>query len=461
MLTLKLKYETTSNNLSLIQEYQRQYNICLRFMYNRFKDNENVSKKSIEQINVNNIQLIDCYFKRCAVNNAYDLHKKDGKTKNNKPIIFGGKLNFLKRCKLKISKEEYNKNRLLPLYSMGEANQKGNRKFQIIDENIVVFKPNKKTHCLLNLIGIGNNRIKYIKRLLELQENKKIPISYKLDTNYIYISFDEQQLFDNIYVNNYIKNRTMAIDLNPNYIGWSIVDWKSSSEYEVIKTGIYSIKKINDIDFSLKGKGYSSESKERKYISNKREYETLQISKALVNIAKHYRCEVFSVEELSIWSKDSGKGKRYNKLVNNSWNRNRIINNIRKRCGFIGIQFIEVKANYSSFIGNVLFREEKQPDMVLSSIEIGRRGYEYKMQYIDKEREVINNIIKPKVSDFIDKYAKSLEEFGIEGGITDMVELYYYIKEKKPKLRYRLSLEETATRFCSCFSEKSLIMQNC
>ena len=65
------------------------------------------------------------------------------------------------------------------------------------------------------------------------------------------------------------------MDLNPNYIGWSIVDWKSESEFDVIKSGVYSIKKLNDKDFSLKNKGYSSESNERKYISVKRNFETL------------------------------------------------------------------------------------------------------------------------------------------------------------------------------------------
>lgn len=63
--------------------------------------------------------------------------------------------------------------------------------------------------------------------------------------------------------------------MNPNYIGWSIVDWKSESEFYVIKSGVYSIKKLNDKDFDLKHKGYSSESKQRKYISDKRNFETI------------------------------------------------------------------------------------------------------------------------------------------------------------------------------------------
>jgi len=78
--------------------------------------------------------------------------------------------------------------------------------------------------------------------------------------------------------------------MNPNYIGWSIVDWKSESEFKVIKSGIYSIKELNDKDFSLKGKGFSSDSKERVYISNKRNYETIQIVKNIINKAIYYKC---------------------------------------------------------------------------------------------------------------------------------------------------------------------------
>ncbi|MBO6271791.1 hypothetical protein J6O48_03310 [bacterium] len=63
--------------------------------------------------------------------------------------------------------------------------------------------------------------------------------------------------------------------MNPNYIGWSIIDWKSESEFNIVKSGVISIKQLNDKDLNLKGKGYSSESKERKYITNKRQFEII------------------------------------------------------------------------------------------------------------------------------------------------------------------------------------------
>ena len=241
----------------------------------------------------------------------------------------------------------------------------------------------------------------------------------------MYLTYDETLLNQSVDYKP-IKNRIFAIDLNPNYIGWSVVDWKGSSKFEVVKSGVISIKDINDIDFGLKGK--SSESKERIYINNKRTFETYEISKLLVNIAKYYRCEVFGLEELNINSKDRDKGKHFNKLVNNVWNRNKLINNIKKRCDIYSIRVIEMKPNYSSFVGNFLFRDLKLPDMTLASIEIGRRCYEFKVQYIDKKYKK-KNIILPDVNDFNDRYIKSLEEFNIPVEIRDMVEIYNFLKK--------------------------------
>lgn len=55
----------------------------------------------------------------------------------------------------------------------------------------------------------------------------------------------------------------------------------------------------------------------------KRKFEDYEIVKRLVNIAKHYKCEYFAYEKLSIESGEKGKGKRFNKMCNNDWRRNR------------------------------------------------------------------------------------------------------------------------------------------
>ena len=449
MITLKIKYTTTEDGLNLIKEYRKQYSSVLHFAYNRRY--EGVSEKDIEhQISsLNNIPLIKSYISRCAVKHATQLIKTDDRKR-----IFGGKKNFIDRCKGKIIKDEFLNKRLSNLYIIGEANQHGNRMVVINDDlDSFAFKPTKKDKIILTIDGRYKRYKSILNKLYHLQQDKGISITYELDNEYIYLIYDES-LIEQSFDYNPIKNRIFAIDLNPNYIGWSVVDWKSSSKFEVVKSGVISIKDINDIDFGLKGE--SSESKERKYINNKRIFETYEISKLLVNTAKYYRCEVFGLEELNIKSKDTSRGKHYNKLVNNVWNRNKLVNNIKKRCNIYSIRVMLAKPNYSSFVGNFLFRDLNLPDMVLASIEIGRRCYEFKVQYIDKTKDKKKNIILPDVNDFNDRYIKSLEEFNIPVEIKDLVKIYNFLK--KSKSRYRLSLDDlNHLEFSRCFSNNSKV----
>ena len=449
MITLKIKYTTTEDSLNLIREYRQQYSSVLHYAYNRRFDGFN-EKETEKQLNsLNNIHLIKSYLKRCAVKLATRLIEIDKKKR-----IFGGRKNFIARCKGKISRDEFIEKRLSNLYVVGESNYHGNR-FIKINEDLesFIFKPTRRDKITLNING-GYKRYKStLNKLYHLQQDKQIPITYELDNEYIYITYDEVMLeqYSRCQI---VKNRIFAIDLNPNYIGWSVVDWKSSSKFEVVKSGVISIKELNDIDFKLDGK--SSESKERIHINNKRIFETYEISKLLVNIAKYYRCEIFGLEELNIKTKDTTKGKHYNKLVNNVWNRTKLVNNIKKRCNIYNIRMILAKPNYSSFVGNFLFRDLDLPDMTLASIEIGRRCYEFKAQYIDKTKDKKKNIILPDVIDFNDRYVKSLEEFNIPVEIKDFVEIYYFLKNAK--CRYRVSLDDLHhLEFSRCFSNKSKI----
>ena len=77
--------------------------------------------------------------------------------------------------------------------------------------------------------------------------------------------------------------------------------------------------------------------------------------------------------------------------------------------------------------------------MVLASIEIGRRGYEFSSQYIDKTKHKKKNIVFPDISDFDDLYTKSLEEFSIKEKPDSLLVLYSYIKNAKMTYRVPIS----------------------
>ena len=61
------------------------------------------------------------------------------------------------------------------------------------------------------------------------------------------------------------------------------------------------------------------------------------------------------------------------------------------------IKFLKVIPSYSSFIGNFLYRGLNLPDPILASIELGRRGYEFNSQYIEKTKEKSKTIVQPSL----------------------------------------------------------------
>ena len=267
--------------------------------------------------------------------------------------------------------------------------------------------------------------------MTELAKQRKITLTYKRSSEYVWISYDEKTV-TNIETSK-INNRVFAIDMNPNYVGWSIVDWKSSSNFNIVKEGIISIKELNDYDNSQK-----IDSTKRKHISNIRRHDIVEICKNLVDTAAYYRCDKFILEDLKF--KTNSSYSKFNRLTRNQWCRELLENNITKRCNIYNINIIKVKPKYSSFIGNFLFRQvSNMPDMVLASIEIGRRGYEFNSQYIDKTKDKKKNIVFPDISDFNDFYAKSLEEFSIKEKPDSMLTLYSYIKNTKMTYRVPIS----------------------
>lgn len=446
MITLKLKYSVENEEIkNQISSFQRQYSSCLHFFFNRYVENQKVSEIELRNLSksLNHIELLDSWFIQCSIKETKQLYetRKNLKSLDDSKrfkLIFGGKNLFTKRNKCLISKEEFKEQRLSPLYSIGESGRYSNRKFRIKSSlNEISFQPNRKEHFILNLKGIKGNKLSTLRKLFELQCKKDITISYKLSSEYLYLSFEEEKL--STFKSSKIENRILALDLNPNYIGWSIVDWKSSNEFNVVSKGIFNLTYLN------------------KKTSNKKKFENLEISKNLISKAIHYQCSIVSMENLTIESSDKGKGRLFNKLCNNDWLRTTLRNNLLKRCNLFGIKFLEVRPEYSSFIGNFLFRSLDLPDMVLASIELSRRAFEFYGQYISKKLKIQKNIIQPNLSDFKTLYTKSLEEFGLQDVYKDLVELYYFLK--KSKTMYRLSVQPWLGQFSRCFSRQSLVFK--
>ena len=428
MQTLKIPIHNLSNEEKLlIEDYQRECSSCLHILYNQIRDN-NITKHQSKHLNYSHLDKMDAWF----VLSCYKEAEQINKTNPNEKVIFGGRKNFFNRMKGLITKDEFKKKRLSPLYSIGDKNTKGNRKFQIIDNQTVLFKPKYGIKVNLQLKLNSKNWKNILDKLRVLQDLNEIPISYKLTTDYVAITFDESKLKENIDYKP-VKNRFFSIDLNPNYIGYSVVEWNNEDTYEVLTHGVMSLKELNDKEKEV--------GKQDSYYSNKRNFEVFEISKKLTQIAQGFNCFGFAIEKLNIKTKSLGKGKKLNRLLNNQWNRAKLQKNIEKRRNLIGIKYIEVLSQYSSFIGNLVYRDTKLPDMVLSSIEISRRAYEFNLQYIEKSKAKKENIIFLELTDKIkESIQKSLEELEIALSWKTLKELYEYLKNSK--CRYRVSFED-------------------
>ncbi len=441
LITLKIKYSCDN----LILDVIKQYNSVLKFTYNRLLENPKLKTAEITQLqkNLNNCDLIGSHLRNSAIYDAKSLVER-----SDKPIIFGGKHLFKQRCQHKITREDFLLKRLRPISSIGEANRNANRLFDIVDNQTIIFKLNRQQHFDLKLQQVSSKRLKELNKLIELQNSKQVAITYKLDLEYVYLTFDYNLL--KTYNYKVKSNRIMALDLNPNSIGWSVVDWFNESNYNVIQSGTFSLKPLNDYRDS---KSVAPNSDFHKYITNKRNHEIIHIAKELFTLCRHYHCEIFSVEDLNISHSDKKLGHRVNKLVNNNWNRNLLVNQLRKHINSSSTTLIEVQPQYSSYIGNLVFRQEHLPDECLASIEIGRRGYEFAAQYIFNRRPHQKTVIYPKLELVKNQLTLSLEELGIDVSNFDSWK-YILSVVKESKVKYRFSTFEAQICHSECLFSK-------
>ncbi len=425
MKTIKLPYKTDEDLTSIL----KQYSNVVRYSYNRFLEGKNEKEIRLLTKELSNVDLLNSWLVQCAILDGKAMQKRFEDIK----VVFGGKFNFINRLKDKISKEEFDLKRLSPLNIQGEVLKKGNRSFKlnIIENNKIIFKLNKVKHIELELPNLRNNIKKELFRLQQLNEVKYNEHGYtysvRFDMKYVYISFEE---FKNKEIKQLNENRYLGIDLNPDTIGISVLE-----NNKVIHAQEFSLKLIFN---KILSKKLSSDSVKMKYYQNKLNFETIEIAKSVSLIARQFGCKTVYIEDLKFKQKLT-KEQKHNKIGNrknrNLWKRDKFISNLAKRLNVLGIGLYEVNPAYSSFIGNMQY---EYTDAVNASIEIARRGYEYRIK-------------KSKVGFY--------PVFDVKHRWKEMVTSFkdwkgFYIEVvKNSRLKYRVSLDE-------CLHEFDVFKQN-
>lgn len=410
MITIKLKLE---NEIDILKE-QKIFNNIVRLSFNRYQDR--FKEKEIRSYLKDKFPNVGSWFIQCGIklgNQIFQKHK-------DKKIIFGGKYNLRQYLKKQITKDQFKENKLLPITIQGEQQYNGNRLFgfNFID-NEIVLKLSKKDHRSFKYKiphkKIRNNLI----RLQELAINKKITITVCLTKTNIYLTFEESKISDNNF-KALKKNRVLGIDMNPNYIGMSVLEFDKNNQFKILD------KKVFDLSRLTKKSGKSSIDKKSKYLVNKLKHETIQIAHDIVNLVDYWKCDKVVIEDLSIKSSDKKQGKYFNRLCNNVWNRNLFINKLKSLSLLCNFNLVEVNPCYTSFIGNIIYGNSTTPDMIAASIEIARRGYkkfEKSWFYPNIRNEKINEQWKQTLSRF-DNWKLAFQEI------------------KKSKVKYRFLLHD-------------------
>lgn len=358
MKTIKLKI---MNEFCCIEEL-RLFNSIVRFSYNRFRE----GLKEIEvRAKCRKIFKANSWFVQCAIKESKVVYEKF----KEKKVLFGGKASLKQYLKKKISKEEYKQRRLSPITIQGERNYKGNRLFNFkLNEEKLEFKLSRTDHRDIQLPKLRGNLKKEFSLLQELIETKKATVTVKFNEKFIWLTYDES-LINIKKFKNLKKNRVLGIDLNPNYIGLSVLEFANEDKFKVFHKKVYDLTALNVVSKK------ASSDKISKYLINKRHFELIEICHEISRLVDYWKCSKLCLEDLNIKPSDKKKGKHFNRLCNNVWNRDLVVNKLKMLGNIHGFEVTEVNPAYSSFIGNMLYGDKNTPDMVASSIEIARRGY--------------------------------------------------------------------------------------
>ena len=352
----------TSDIDNVILDTQKVFNNMVRYAYNRLVDIESLKEKELRYI-VNKTFKQPSWLRECATKDAIYLYKSNKANCNNKPVIFGGLNNLKYYLQGKKTKEQYKLDKLVSITFQGEACKHGNRMFNFnFSNNEVIYKANRRQHYTLTYKQPHKNILCELYQLEELSKENRIAITIKLNvvTKKLYISFDESKLQYEKY-NDLKNNRVIGIDLNPNAIGISILEFdkNNSDVFNVLYKEVISTYDLNKKTVS----------------SNKRKFELIEICYHIDKLLKTWKCSRICLEELNINSSNKQRGKEFNRLCNNVWCRNLVINKLKMLSNIHEYFITEINPAYSSFIGNILYGNEDTPDMVASSIEIARRAY--------------------------------------------------------------------------------------
>lgn len=77
-----------------------------------------------------------------------------------------------------------------------------------------------------------------------MMSEKKIPVTFKLKKDKIYLSYDEKEVEKEKQLKGLFNNRILGIDLNPNYFGMSIIEFDRKDHFNIIHKEVIDLNEL-------------------------------------------------------------------------------------------------------------------------------------------------------------------------------------------------------------------------
>ena len=401
MQTITVPYKASQEHALKIRTWKRINALMVRTGY---AQGENRSAAEIEKVIKERFpsQPLGSWAAHCAAYEAKTLRNKvpDGR------MIFGGRDQLLRRQKGLISNAEWRERRhSRSLQIIGDRTRWGNRHFRLSDEGRKCTVTFMKDSVALDLPQMTGKQGRLLKAICALADACEISVQFSLNTKTLSVTFDEMDLrrlapgqtLEQVkiaeqgksrrgrkrkdagthYAAKRVKpidpadrpvhpewrdripsksNRVIGIDLNPAWIGVSVIDISGNpASVDSVKILDHRLHKI-DVPFSAAYENMTS------IMSN--------VARTIINLARAWNCGLI-VHENGLGKLAWSKKKKKTQTIN-YWSRNIIISSLQRRCKLAGIQLLPTWASYSTTIGNICFN---LPDACASAVEIARRGY--------------------------------------------------------------------------------------
>jgi hypothetical protein len=290
-------------------------------------------------------------------------------------MVFGGRRALLQRALGRMTREEWRSARLMPHYVEGHARSYGTQggnhlvTLDIASDRVVYHGPEGRDYPLRLLLSRKSREFR--RRLTELQARcetlRDIPFTVSIDEEEIAMTWSEPAAP----VACGIPGRVLALDLNPTRLGWAVVE-KAPGKPGLSRCVAWGLFEYPDFARRL---GLPSSDPKSVAQTHKRKFELAILAKKAALLAKHHLVSAAVTERLNLGPRDHGKGRTFNRLVNQVWFRRGLLEPLLRRLAAIGVAHSEVNPAYSSKLGNQLWADLLRiPDPACAAVELGRRA---------------------------------------------------------------------------------------